>query len=87
MAPVGFVLTQTLFNLYAVCVRRLIRLENLMNCYDFDRFDAIDGAGPLLELSMMKLPVRRPTSVRFFLGLQFLFAGVITVLIVIRAVI
>ena len=72
MSVVGIVLTQTLFNLYAACIKRLIRLENLLGCFDSAKYDVIDHAGSLLSPQLIKLPVTRPTSVRFFLGLHAL---------------
>lgn len=70
MTIIGITLTNTLFNLYAVCIRRMSRLENLLGCFDPIRFDAIDSAGPLLPQEFMALPVKRPTSVRFFIGMH-----------------
>ncbi len=72
MGLVGIALTETLFKLYASCVSRLVRLENLMGCFDPARFDAFDRGGPLLPREMMVLPASRPTSVRFFLALHAL---------------
>lgn len=66
MATAGVLLTQTLFRLYATCIERMIRLENLLSCYDGTRFAGIDDGGPLLSTSLMALPVRRPASVKFF---------------------
>src|SRR5262245_7749557 len=34
LSVLGLALTQTLFSLYAACITRLIRYENLLNCYD-----------------------------------------------------
>lgn len=70
MTIIGITLTNTLFNLYAVCIQRMLRLENLLGCFDPHRFDAIDKAGPLLPREFMTLPVKRPTSVRFFIGMH-----------------
>ena len=76
MSGAGIALTQTLFNLYAACIERLIRLERLLGCFDSAKFNAIDGGGALLSQELMKLPVRHPTSVRFFLSLHVLLIGV-----------
>lgn len=65
MTVLGSLLTEILYRLYATCIHRLIRLENLLNCYDSERFNSIDGAGSLLRASMMR--VKKPASVRFFL--------------------
>jgi hypothetical protein len=72
MSLVGLGLTETLFKLYASCILRLVRLENLMGCYDASRFDSIDRSGPLLPREMLYLPGLRPTSVKFFLMLHSL---------------
>jgi hypothetical protein len=70
MSLIGIVLTRTIFRLYAISIERLIRLENLLNCYDGTKMEEIDGAGPLLPPLLMALPVRVPTSARFFFMLH-----------------
>lgn len=70
MAVIGVVLTRTLFNLYAVCIERMVRLENLLGCFDGAKFQSVDGQGPLLPIDFMTLPVNKPTSVRFFIGMH-----------------
>ena len=75
MSIAGIVLTQTLFNLYAACIERMIRLETLLGCFDAAKFDTIDKGGSLLSQALTKLPVSHPTSVRFFLGLHVLLIG------------
>jgi hypothetical protein len=72
MAFVGIMLTHTLFVLYTHCIERLIRFENLLNCFDETKFSMIDNKGSLLPLRMMELPVHRPPSVVFFLWLYSL---------------
>ena len=72
MGMIGIILTQTLFNLYSACIARMIRLENLLGCFDKARFEKIDNKGPLLPLAILGAPVGRPTSVRFFLGMHVL---------------
>ncbi len=74
MGGLGIVLTETLFNLYATCIKRMIRLENLLGCFSESKFQTIDGNGPLLPLDLASLPIRRPTSVRFFLGIHVFLA-------------
>jgi hypothetical protein len=66
MSAVGFALTGLLFRMYSQTIERLIRIENLLDCYDPARFHAIDGKGPLLPLLLGTLPVRRPITVLFF---------------------
>lgn len=56
MTFAGFALTETLFNLYASCIARLIRLETLLGCFDATRFEAIDNGGPLLSPALAQLP-------------------------------
>lgn len=70
LSLIGIVLTRTLFKLYALSIERLIRLENLLNCYDGSKMEAIDGRGPLLPPILMTLPVRVPASARFFFALH-----------------
>jgi hypothetical protein len=72
MALVGMVLTRTLFGPYGGCLRRLIRLENLLNCYDETKLSGLDDNGSMLETSLMSLPVALPMSARFFVGLYML---------------
>jgi len=84
MTFAGFALTETLFNLYASCIARLIRLETLLGCFDSKRFDAIDNGGSLLSPALAELPVRRPTSARFFLGLYILLVGVYVALLALK---
>jgi len=74
MTLIGIALTKTLFNLYAACIERMIRLENLLGCFSPAKFETVDGLGPLLSIDLMKLPVKLPTSVRFFIGLHVLLA-------------
>lgn len=69
MAGVGATITITLFRLYALCIVRLIRLEKLLGCDDAQRFAALDGQGALIPAELHQLPVSKPTSVTFFLGL------------------
>lgn len=84
MAFAGLTLTETLFNLYASCIARLIRIETLLGCFDSTRFEAIDNGGPLLSPALAELPVRHPTSARFFLGLHILLVGVYLALLALR---
>lgn len=70
MAIIGLVLTLTLFRLYADCIERLVRLEKLLGCDDSTRMRDIDGKGPLVPGDLHLIPVRKPTSVRFFVGLH-----------------
>lgn len=84
MSFAGFALTETLFNLYALCISRLIRLETLLGCFDPIKFGAIDDGGPLLSPTMAQLPVLRPTSVRFFLGLHVLLVGAYVALLALK---
>lgn len=72
MGVIGIVLTRTLFNLYAACIVRMIRLETLLGCFDGKKLQAIDGQGPLLSEDLKALPVKAPTSVRFFIGMHAL---------------
>ncbi|MDD2720031.1 MAG: hypothetical protein PHH47_01835 [Gallionella sp.] len=72
MATIGIILTRTLFNLYAACIERMIRLENLLGCFDGAKLQSVDGQGPLLSVGLMALPVKAPTSVRFFIGMHVL---------------
>lgn len=72
MAVAGIAMTLTLFNLYALCIERLIRLESLLGCNDSERMAAIDGLGPLVPAQLHAKPVQQPTSVRFFIGLHLL---------------
>jgi hypothetical protein len=72
MAVIGIVLTRTLFNLYAACIERMIRLEDILGCFDSTKLQQIDGKGPLLSVELMALPVKAPTSVRFFIGMHVL---------------
>jgi hypothetical protein len=68
MAAIGFLLTQMLFRLYAQTIRRMIRLENLLNCYSQELLS--EYRETLLDRSLMQWPVSRPTSVRFFVALH-----------------
>ncbi|WP_144290387.1 hypothetical protein [Chitinilyticum litopenaei] len=70
MGIVGIVMTNTLFNLYAKCIERMIRFENFLGCFSEGRWQRIDGGGALLSPDLMALPVNKPTSVRFFLGMH-----------------
>ncbi|MCV2350247.1 hypothetical protein [Paucibacter sp. Y2R2-4] len=70
MAVIGMVLTQTLFKLYAACIERMIRFERLLGCFDASKFQSVDHQGPLLSVDLMALPVKAPTSVRFFIGMH-----------------
>lgn len=72
MAVTGLAMTHTLYRLYALCIERLIRLEKLLGCGDAQRMAAIDGLGPLVPAQLHVLPVRRPMSVRFFIGLHLI---------------
>lgn len=74
IALVGVVLTQTLFRLYAQCIERLIRYEGLLGCFDVQLGQSLDGQGSLIASSLQQKPVRRPTSVKFFLWLHGLLA-------------
>jgi uncharacterized membrane protein (DUF485 family) len=74
MALIGIALTTTLFNLYAGCIKRMIRLENLLGCFCSAKLETVDGLGPLLPIDLMKLPVEMPASARFFIGLYVLLA-------------
>lgn len=73
LAAIGMLLTWTLFRLYAACIGRMIRTENLLNCYDTERFNTIDGAGAMLPVELSRTPVPRPASVTFFLSLHGVF--------------
>lgn len=66
----GIVLTLTLFRMYAICVERMIRYEDLLDCYDVALMKSIDGKGSLLPVAMQNLPVRRSILVNFFLALH-----------------
>ena len=81
MGIIGIILTRTLFNLYATCIERMIRFENLLGCFDGKRLQSIDNKGPLLPIKLLELPVKSPTSVRFFIGLHALlvtaYAGIV----------
>lgn len=80
MAGIGLQLTLTLFRLYASCISRTTRHENLLNCYDSERFNTIDGAGPLLAMELSYTPVQQPASVKFFISLHAVFLCVFGVL-------
>ncbi len=72
MSLFGYALTKMLFRLYADCIERMIRYENIMNCYDINRFDMVDGLGALLPHTLMSLPVEPPASVKFFERLYYM---------------
>jgi len=72
MTLIGIALTKTLFNLYAGCIKRMIRLENMLGCFSPAKFETVDGLGPLLPIDLMKLPVEMPASARFFFVLHAL---------------
>ena len=76
LALVGLALTRTLFSLYAACIERLIRYENLLNCYDDTKLTTVDGVGSFLEPSLHRLPVRQPASVRFFIYLHLVLLAI-----------
>lgn len=80
ISATGILLTRTLFKLYASCVARMMRLENLLNCFAPGRFDAVDGQGPLLPRELARLPVTAPPSVRFFFVLHTAFIVTFVVL-------
>lgn len=84
MAVAGIAMTLILFNLYALCIERLIRLESLLGCNDAERMAAIDGLGPLVPAQLHALPVQRPTSVRFFIGLHLMLMASYTVLAIFK---
>lgn len=82
MSGIGIFLTKMLFNLYCDCISRMIRFENLLNCYDIKRYEKIDSQGSLLpqELSV----ISKPESVKFFERLYILLSFVYIVLIAIK---
>jgi hypothetical protein len=85
LALIGLALTRTLFSLYAACIERLIRYENLLNCYDDTKLSTFDNVGSLLEPSLHRLPVAPPASVRFFKYLQLLLLAVYVGLVALAA--
>lgn len=80
VSATGILLTATLFKLYASCVNRMMRLENLLNCFDPVRFNTVDGLGALLPKELARFPVQAPPSVRFFFGLHAVFIAIFAVL-------
>jgi hypothetical protein len=66
LSLVGVGLTRTLFGLYADSVERLIRFENVLNCFDSTKLRDVDSCGSFLPRSLMTLPIHSPASVRFF---------------------
>jgi hypothetical protein len=86
MALAGIATTLILFNLYALCIERLIRLESLLGCNDAERMAGIDGLGPLVPTQLHALPVRHPTSVRFFIGLHLLLVAAYVGLAILKGV-
>ena len=84
MAVAGIAMTLMLFNLYALGIERLIRLESLLGCNDAERMAAIDGLGPLVPAQLHALPVKLPTSVRFFIGLHLLLLASYVVLAILK---
>jgi hypothetical protein len=73
LALIGVLLTWTLFRLYGSCIRRMARVENLLNCFDGERFNRIDAAGSLLPIELARLPIPLPASVKFFMSLHGVF--------------
>lgn len=69
MSIIGLLLTNTLFKLYATTIKRMIRLENILGCYDGSRFGDVDGEGSLLPEFLMATTIVKPASVRFFIHL------------------
>jgi hypothetical protein len=87
LAAAGIAMTLTFFNLYAVCIERLIRFESLLGCNDAERMAAIDGKGPLIPLQLHALPVQKPTSVRFFIYAHILLMVTYAVLAIVKGLI
>jgi hypothetical protein len=81
----GMLLTRMLFSLYSTCIERLARIENLLNCFDAEKFRPIDGKGPLLDVSLARRPVPMPPSVMFFLLLYWALLFVFALLYILRA--
>jgi hypothetical protein len=86
MSIIGLVLTRMLFNLYAACIVRLIRIENLLNCFDPEKFNGIDGAGSLIPSWLMKQPPAWPPTVRFFVTLHGLLMLVYAAVLIVGSV-
>lgn len=86
MSMVGLTMTQTLFRLYRMCIERLIRLERLMGCHDSESLNRIDGQGALVPEALHSLPIKRPTSVNFFLGLHAVLLLAFVILTGVRSV-
>lgn len=82
MSIIGIFLTKMLYKLYRDCISRMIRLENLLNCYDAERFDPIDHKGPLLPEELKE--IIKPASVRFFQRLYGLLSLIYLIFIVVK---
>src|SRR5262249_34568773 len=87
LSVLGLALTQTLFSLYAACITRLMRYENLLNCYDDTKIRTVDAIGSFLEPALRKLPVARPASVRFFSGVQVVLLAIYVGLVVVAKIV
>jgi len=82
MSIIGIFLTKMLFKLYGDCIRRMIRLENLLNCYAVDKYEKIDSQGPLLPVFLTE--ISKPSSVNFFERLYILLSCVYVLFIVVK---
>lgn len=61
---IGILLTLTLFRLYRRVVGRMVRCENLLNCFDDKKLRDFDDMGSLLDPRLMR--VEMPPTVKFF---------------------
>lgn len=82
MSVIGIFLTKMLFKLYSDCISRMIRLENLLNCYDTKKYEHIDDQGSLLPAFLTE--ISKPASVRFFERLYMFLSCVYVVFIVVK---
>lgn len=64
MSIFGLFLTKMLYKLYCDCISRMIRLENLLNCYDAKKYEKIDNRSSLLLVYLTE--ISKPASVSFF---------------------
>jgi len=79
MSVFGMFLTNMLYKLYCDCISRMIRLENLLNCYDAKKYEGIDNQGSLLPIFLTE--VSKPPSVSFFQRL-YVFLSVIYIVFI-----